>query len=272
MSLQRVGVRQKQTVVAVFPETTAGNRAFSMLEAAAADLKSTVVERIPFERLDFGATDVLDKFYSANVVVVDVTERSYQATMFYQLGLRESFDMKHNVVTCVDQQSAFTGRRGSVNPDALSSSSAIGLLCANFTYVPYYTTQDGNCLSNEGVGTDALSTQPLTLHKRLKHVLQDMHRDYRRNHKEMFFKHLRNVRESKRGEELKQELKKLRGWIDGDPKLFAADVLLSLLLSYRDIQVQHDVSSFCNIHQLLLLPLFLWILFTPDRTITPWWN
>lgn len=35
-----------------------------------------------------------------------------------------------------------------------------------------------------------------------------------------------------------QELKKLRGWIDGDPKLFAADVLLSLLLSYRDIQVQ----------------------------------
>jgi len=129
MSLQRVGARQKQTVVAVFPETTAGNKAFSMLEAAAADLKSTVVERIPFERLDFGATDVLDKFYSANVVVVDVTERSYQATMFYQLGLRESFDMKHNVVTCVDQQSAFTGRRGSVNPDALSSSSAIGVSC-----------------------------------------------------------------------------------------------------------------------------------------------
>lgn len=129
MSLQRVGARQKQTVVAVFPETTAGNKAFGMLEAAAADLKSTVVERIPFERLDFGATDVLDKFYSANVVVVDVTERSYQATMFYQLGLRESFDMKHNVVTCVDQQSAFTGRRGSVNPDALSSSSAIGVSC-----------------------------------------------------------------------------------------------------------------------------------------------
>ena len=128
MSLQKVGAR-KQTVIAVFPETTAGNKAFSILEAAAADLKSTVVERIPFERLDFGATDVLDKFYSANVVVVDVTERSYQATMFYQLGLRESFDMKHNVLTCVDQQSAFTGRRGSVNPDALSSASAIGVSC-----------------------------------------------------------------------------------------------------------------------------------------------
>jgi len=61
----------------------------------------------------------------------------------------------------------------------LSCSLWLQLLCANFTYVPYYTTQDGNCLSNEGVGTDALSTQPLTLHKRLKHVLQDMHRDYR---------------------------------------------------------------------------------------------
>ena len=61
----------------------------------------------------------------------------------------------------------------------LSCSLWLQLLGANFTYVPYYITQDGNCLSNEEVGTDALSTQPLTLHKRLKLVLQDMHLDYR---------------------------------------------------------------------------------------------
>ena len=76
----------------------------------------------------------------------------------------------------------------------------------------------------------------------------------------MFFKHLRQVRDTKKGEELKkvgsctasslapsfhhththhiiQELQLLRGWVDDDPKLFTADVILSLLLSYRDIQV-----------------------------------
>lgn len=34
-----------------------------------------------------------------------------------------------------------------------------------------------------------------------------------------------------------QELQLLQGWIDDDPKLFTADILLNLLLSYRDIQV-----------------------------------
>ena len=118
--------QQKQSVAAIFPDTKDGNKAFNVLEAAAAELKSITVDRIPFERLDFGETEILDRFYGANAAVVDVTERSYQAAMFYQLGLRESFGMKHNVVTCVDQ-SAVTGRRESVASDPLSNISAIGV-------------------------------------------------------------------------------------------------------------------------------------------------
>ena len=34
-----------------------------------------------------------------------------------------------------------------------------------------------------------------------------------------------------------QELKQLRGMIDEDPRLFTAEIILNLLLSYRDIQV-----------------------------------
>ena len=41
----------------------------------------------------------------------------------------------------------------------------------------------------------------------------------------------------KKGEELKAELHKLTLWIDDDPKLFTADILYNLLLTYRDIQV-----------------------------------
>ena len=59
----------------------------------------------------------------------------------------------------------------------------------------------------------------------------------RKNHKEMFYKHLRKVREMKEGAELKAELHKLTLWIDEDPKLFTGDIIYSILLSYRDIQV-----------------------------------
>ena len=61
---------------------------------------------------------------------------------------------------------------------------------------------------------------------------------YRKNHKEMFYKHLRKVREMKEGAELKAELHKLTLWIDEDPKLFTGDIIYSILLSYRDIQVR----------------------------------
>ena len=99
--------KQLQTVLAVFPETKSGNKAYAALEAAVKDLKSTQLERLPFEKLDYGETASLDKFYAANVVVVDVTERTMQAPLFYQLGLRENFDMKNNVVTVLDSESAF---------------------------------------------------------------------------------------------------------------------------------------------------------------------
>ena len=115
-----------QTIVSVFPDTKEGCKARVALEKAVGELKHVTIEEIPFDKLDFGDLNVLEKFYSAPVVVVDVTERQYEACLFYQLGLRENFGMKHNVVTCVDQESAFmAGRKTSViNPDQLVSSTS----------------------------------------------------------------------------------------------------------------------------------------------------
>ena len=104
-----------QTIATVFPDTKEGRKASVALEKAASELKHVTLEQIPFDKLDFGDLPVLEKFYSAPVVVVDVTERQYEACLFYQLGLRESFGMKHNVVTCVDQESAYmAGRKSSL--------------------------------------------------------------------------------------------------------------------------------------------------------------
>ena len=104
-----------QTIAIVFPDTREGRKASAALEKAVRDLKHVTVERIPFDKLDYGDLNALEKFYSAPVVVVDVTERQYEACLFYQLGLRENFGMKHNVVTCVDQESAYmAGRKSSL--------------------------------------------------------------------------------------------------------------------------------------------------------------
>ena len=111
-TLQRVPKR-KQIIVAIFPDTKEGSKAFNELKKAAEELKYTI-ERIPFEKLDFGETDALDRFYSCSVAVADVTDRAYQAKLFYHLGLRESFDMRQNVVTYLDEQQSYrAGRRGS---------------------------------------------------------------------------------------------------------------------------------------------------------------
>ena len=70
--------RQKITAVAIFPETKEGEKAFSALEKAAEDLKTVTVVRLPFQKLDFGETAALDQFYTADVVVADVTEKDHQ--------------------------------------------------------------------------------------------------------------------------------------------------------------------------------------------------
>lgn len=92
-----------ETIVAVFPDGRTGKKALETLESAV-DLGASKIDRIPFEKLDFGDLKALDKFYSAPVVVVDVTERQYEACLYYQIGLRESFGMKHNVVMCKEQE------------------------------------------------------------------------------------------------------------------------------------------------------------------------
>ncbi len=118
--------RPPETVVAVFPDTKKGEKAFQALQDALKEQPQCTLERLPFEKLDFGDLDLLEKFYSAPAVVVDVTERQYEACLYYQLGIRESFGMKHNIVTCIDQQNSYSrgGRKGSILPIDQSSSSA----------------------------------------------------------------------------------------------------------------------------------------------------
>lgn len=55
---------------------------------------------LPFGTLALGDTTALDSFYNADVVVLEVSSSLGQPSLFYHLGVRESFSMTNNVLLC----------------------------------------------------------------------------------------------------------------------------------------------------------------------------
>ena len=60
------------------------------------------LENVPFQKLDFGETAILDLFYNADVVIVDMTIATQQSSLFYHIGVRQSMSMKNNIVIAND--------------------------------------------------------------------------------------------------------------------------------------------------------------------------
>lgn len=100
-------------VISCFPDRREGLVAESALQEACKDL-GLLHQRVVFDKLDFGETSTVDLFYSADVVVADITELSRRNGLFYHLAIRESFENTNNIVTVLNSSESYRGaRRGS---------------------------------------------------------------------------------------------------------------------------------------------------------------
>ncbi|XP_046281775.1 mitogen-activated protein kinase kinase kinase 15 isoform X2 [Marmota monax] len=210
------------------PEAGALQCLLRACEAEGAHLTS-----VPFGELDFGETAVLDAFYDADVAVVDMSDFSRQPSLFYHLGVRESFDMANNVILYHDTDA----------DTALSLKASSG----NYYFIPYIVTPcaDYFCCESDAQRRASEYMQPnwdtilgplcMPLVDRFISLLKDIHVTSCVYYKETLLNDIRKAREKYQGDELAKELARIKLRMD-NIEVLTSDIIINLLLSYRDIQ------------------------------------
>ncbi|KAK5649782.1 hypothetical protein RI129_000811 [Pyrocoelia pectoralis] len=178
------------------------------------------VNHLQFEKLDFGESNVVSSFYNADVAIVDLSIPVQQSTLFYHLGVRESFNMKQNILLYNDTDPEATVR--------------LKLSCGNYSFISYTLSETGiSCLTTSaGVRNDEIGE---SLHHRLRKLLQDVEIQSKAHMKEKFLTDLKKLREQATGPELRDALQNIRKRLD-DPHVLSGEVVLNMLFCFRDIQ------------------------------------
>ncbi|XP_051732206.1 mitogen-activated protein kinase kinase kinase 5 isoform X2 [Ctenopharyngodon idella] len=229
-------VRNSETSQHLSPE----NMALQCLKDAC-DVVGCKLDVVPFGKLDFGETSVLDHFYNADIVVAEITDAFRQPSLFYHLAVRESFSMVNNIILYCDH-----------NSDSLQSLQDMicqkNMTCAsNYTFIPYMVTPLNKVYCCESSLMKGLSElmQPsfeallgpicMPLLDRLTQLLTGCKTNTCQYFHETVLNEIRKARELYTGAELAAELRRIQQRLDNVDSL-SADVVINLLLSYRDIQ------------------------------------
>ncbi|XP_077003150.1 mitogen-activated protein kinase kinase kinase 15-like [Tamandua tetradactyla] len=196
---------------------------------------------VPFGGLDFGETAVLDAFYDADVAVVDVSDVSRQPSLFYHLGVRESFHVANNVVLYHDTDATTSLALKDMVTQKNATSSG------NYYFIPYILTPGADyfCCESDAQRRASEYLQPkwdillgplcVPLVGRLISLLKDIHVTSCVYYKESLLNDIRRAREKYQGEDLAKELGRIKLRLV-NTEVLTADVVINLLLSYRDIQ------------------------------------
>ncbi|XP_034487697.1 mitogen-activated protein kinase kinase kinase 15 isoform X2 [Drosophila innubila] len=176
-------------------------------------------QRVQFERLDFGETNVTETFIDADVAVIDLSILTQQRPLFYHCGVRESCGMKETILIYNDVDSKQT--------------LSLKLLCANYLFLSYKFNRETNTctLTNQSSNKEP----PATLQSRLARKLQDVEIQSKAHMREKFLSDLRASREEHGPSKLKEILHGMRKRLD-DPHVLSGEVLHSFMFSLRDVQ------------------------------------
>ncbi|KAM5290327.1 mitogen-activated protein kinase kinase kinase 15 [Glossophaga mutica] len=201
--------------------------------ARACEAEGVHLGTVPFGELDSGDAAALDVFHRADIAVVDMSNTSKQPSLFYHLGVRESFNMTNNVILYYD-----------TNNDTILSWKAY---TGNY-YIISYTIRpctdyvcgqsDFQRLSLEYVQHNLVTISgPLCvpLLDRFRNLLKDIHVTSCFYYEETLLNDIQRARERYQDKELAKEL----AWIKlriNNTEVLSSDIIINLLLSYRDTQ------------------------------------
>ncbi|XP_055982059.1 mitogen-activated protein kinase kinase kinase 5 isoform X2 [Sorex fumeus] len=232
------GGGRRTTVAYVINEASQGQLVAAESEALqslreACEAVGATLETLHFGKLDFGETTVLDRFYNADIAVVEMSDAFRQPSLFYHLGVRESFSMANNIILYCD-----------TNTDSLQS---LKMCTGNYTFVPYMVTPHSKvycCDSSFMKGLTELM-QPnfelllgpicLPLVDRFIQLLKMAQASSSQYFQESILSDIRKARNLYTGKELAAELARIRQRVD-NIEVLTSDIVINLLLSYRDIQ------------------------------------
>ncbi|XP_010222824.1 PREDICTED: mitogen-activated protein kinase kinase kinase 15-like isoform X2 [Tinamus guttatus] len=162
-----------------------------------------------------------------------MSDISKQPSLFYHLGVRESFDMANNVILYYDTDAD--------TAQSLKASSG------NYYFIPYIVTPSADyfCCKSDAQRRASEYMQPswdnilgplcVPLVDRFISLLKDVHVTSCAYYKETLLNDIRKAREKYQGDELAKELARIKLRMD-NTEVLTSDIVINLLLSYRDIQ------------------------------------
>ncbi|XP_045660006.1 LOW QUALITY PROTEIN: mitogen-activated protein kinase kinase kinase 15 [Ursus americanus] len=170
-----------------------------------------------------------------------MSDVSRQPSLFYHLGVRESFDMANNVILYhdTDADTALSLKDMVTQKNTASS--------GNYYFIPYIVTPcaDYFCCESDAQRRASEYMQPnwdailgplcVPLVDRFSSLLKDIHVTSCTYYKETLLNDIRRAREKYQGDELARELARIRLRLD-NTEVLTSDIIVNLLLSYRDIQ------------------------------------
>ncbi|NXN32401.1 M3K6 kinase, partial [Nycticryphes semicollaris] len=246
--------RRALSVVFVLGREPAACPALRSLRDACRDLRGRL-HALPFDTLALGDTATLHRFYNADVAVVELSDSVCQPSLFYHLGVRESFNMSHNVLLCCQTDLAPIQALQPLTLSPLPQD-----LCSSYTFIPYVVTPHNKvvCCSTGAVKCLTELFQPsfeteasfTPLAARLLQLLEGIPTNSCGYFRETIRRDIRRAQEMFRGEQLSRELARIQQRLDS-VELLSLDIVVNLLLSYRDVQDYDAIISLVETLQAL---------------------